>query len=76
MRDDTKNACVADYIEPFSSDFEGGLRFLHLIGGGGVVENEDPGQINSLIIENSHVSYTTLVARSRLKSYRQRLKSF
>ena len=35
-------------FEPFPSNFEGGLRFLHLegVGGGGYVENEDLGQFH------------------------------
>ena len=36
---------VISSFEPFLSDIEGGLRFLHLGGGGSYVENEDRGQI-------------------------------
>ena len=37
---------VISSFEPFPSDFEGGLRFRHLGGGGGrsYVKKEDPGQ--------------------------------
>ena len=31
-------------FQPFPSDFEGGLRFVHTGGRGDYVENEDPGR--------------------------------
>ena len=35
---------VISSFEPFPSDFEGALRFLHLGGDWGYIENEDAGQ--------------------------------
>ena len=51
---------VISSFEPFPSDFEGGLLFLHLEGVGGSCRKRRPLSI-SLIIEDLVISYTSKV---------------